>query len=90
MERIGSNGRAGGPPWLDWRIAAGLAVALAAVAFLYFREKPSASAVPVRFEIPAPVNAILPMKLSPDGRKLAFFARGRLWVHYLDTGESRD
>ena len=76
--------------WLDWRIAAGLAVALAAVAFLYFQEKPSASAVPVRFEIPAPVNAILPMKLSPDGRKLAFLARGRLWVHYLDTGESRD
>ena len=28
--------------------------------------------------------------LSPDGRKLAFIAGGRLWVHSLESGESRD
>ena len=28
--------------------------------------------------------------MSPDGRKLAFLVGGRLWVHYLESGESRD
>ena len=28
--------------------------------------------------------------LSPDSRKLAFKAAGRLWVHSLESGESRD
>ena len=30
------------------------------------------------------------LNLSPDGRKLAFIAGGRLWVHSLESGESRD
>ena len=77
---------------LAWSVAALLAVALAPVAFLHFREKPPAPAAPVRFQIPAPENTTLgpfPI-LSPDGRKLAFIAGGRLWVHSLESGESRD
>src|SRR5882672_969779 len=77
---------------LAWSVAALLAVALAPVAFLHLREKPPAPAVPLRFQIPAPKNAMLGpiLNLSPDGRELAFLAGGRLWVHFLESGESRD
>jgi Tol biopolymer transport system component len=46
----------------------------------------------VRFQIPVPENTALGpiLNLSPDGRKLAFYAAGRLWVHFLESGESRD
>src|SRR5580704_2544240 len=75
-----------------WSVAAMLAIALAAVSFLHFREKPLAPAAPVRFQIPAPENTALGpiFNLSPDGRKLAFYSSGRLWVHFLESGESRD
>ena len=78
--------------WLGWSVAAVLAVGLATVSFLHFREKPPAPAVPMRFQIQAPENTTLGplIKLSPDGRKLAFIAGGRLWVHFLQSGESRD
>jgi Tol biopolymer transport system component len=72
--------------WLGWIVAAALAVGLAPVAFLHFREKPPAPAAPVRFEIPAEKAGVL----SPDGRMLASVAGGRLWVHSLESGESRD
>jgi eukaryotic-like serine/threonine-protein kinase len=77
---------------LAWSVAALLAVSLAPVALLYFREKPPAPAAPVRFQIPAPGDTTFGpyLKLSPDGRKLAFVAGGRLWVHFLGSGESRD
>src|SRR5882724_3192532 len=77
---------------LAWSVAALLAVGLAPVALLYFREKPPTSAAPVRFQIPVPGNTTLGpyLKLSPDGRKLAFLAGVRLWVHFLESGESRD
>ena len=77
---------------LAWSVAAVLAIALVAVSFLHFREKPPAPAAPVRFQIPAPENTTLGsfLNLSPDGRKLAFLAGGRLWVHFLESGESRD
>jgi len=73
-------------------IAAVVTLALAALAFIHFREKPPAPAAPVRFQIPAPGNMTLNsiLNLSPDGRKLAFLAGGRLWVHFLESGESRD
>jgi len=68
-----------------------LAMGLAAVAFLHFRESPPAPVAPVRFQIQPP--NIPPVKvwpvLSPDGRKLAFSVGYRLWVHSLDSGESR-
>jgi eukaryotic-like serine/threonine-protein kinase len=77
---------------LAWSVAAALVMALAAVSFLHFREKPPAPAAPVRFQIPAPENTTLGpwLSMSPDGRKLAFVAGGRLWVHFLESGESRD
>jgi Tol biopolymer transport system component len=28
--------------------------------------------------------------MSPDGRKLAFLSGGKLWVHFLESGETRD
>ena len=46
----------------------------------------------MRFSIPAPEGTTLTpiLNLSPDGRKVAFLAGGRLWVHLLESGESRD
>jgi Tol biopolymer transport system component len=89
---------AAAPAWrrsLPWAIA-GAACLVAALAFVFFRAKPRAPAEPVRFQIPAPANAALTpfAALSPDSRKLAFLAGSRsgnseLWVHFLDTGESR-
>jgi hypothetical protein len=58
--------------------------------FLHFREQSPAPATPVRFQIQAPENATSWLNLSPDGRKLAFVAGDRLWVHFLESGESRD
>jgi eukaryotic-like serine/threonine-protein kinase len=77
--------------WLPWGVAAALAAGLATVAFLHFRESPVLRAS-VRFQIPAPENVALEavFSLSPDSRKLAFKAAGRLWVHSLESGESRD
>src|SRR5712692_8660793 len=77
---------------LAWSMAALLAVGLAAVALLHFTEKPPAPGVPVRFQIPVTESTTLGpyINLSPDGRKLAFVAGDRLWVHFLDRGESRD
>jgi eukaryotic-like serine/threonine-protein kinase len=77
---------------LAWGVAAALAIALSAVSFRHFREKPPAPDAPVRFQIQAPENATFGpiLNLSPDGRKLAFLAAGRLWVHFLESGESRN
>ena len=78
--------------WLAWTVAAVaivLAAGLAPLAFLHLREKPPAPAAPFYFQIPLPEDGMLPA-LSPDGRKLAFVAGGRLWVHFLESGESRD
>jgi serine/threonine protein kinase len=85
-----------GRRWLPWGLATLLAIGLASVAFLHIREKTPVPALPVRFEIPAPENTTLTpiLNLSPDGRKLAFLVYEgdvrRLWVHFLESGESRD
>jgi eukaryotic-like serine/threonine-protein kinase len=82
--------------WLPWGLATLLTVGLASVAFLHLREKPAVPGAPVRFEIPAPENTTLTpiLNLSPDGRKLAFLVYEgdirRLWVHSLESGESRE
>ena len=89
--------------WLAWSVAGVLAVGLASVASLHFRERPPVPAARVRFQIPAPENTSLTgrLKLSPDGRKLAFLVDPgatsagpvgslRLWVHFMESGESRD
>jgi Tol biopolymer transport system component/predicted Ser/Thr protein kinase len=81
--------------WVAWGLAAMLLVALAALAFVHFREKPPAKEM-VRFDISAPPNVTLgdSFAVSPDGRKIAFVATGAdrkpmLWVRSLDSEEAR-
>jgi eukaryotic-like serine/threonine-protein kinase len=81
--------------WITRGVAAAFAVALAALAFAYFRENPGTPAALVRFEIPAPQNIVSSaFGLSPDGRQLAFVGRaadgrGQIWVRPLDSLEAR-
>ncbi len=69
----------------------------AAVSFVHFREKPPVAEV-VRFEIGPPASGdflLSTVDVSPDGRRVAFYAAGgtpsvlRLWVRSLDTQEAR-
>jgi serine/threonine protein kinase/Tol biopolymer transport system component len=85
--------------WLLW-IVGGVAgvfvVATALLAFLYFRQKPSATQS-MRFEIPLPDKTTFTggaPSVSPDGHKVAFILTGadgqsRLWIRSLDTLEVR-
>jgi hypothetical protein len=85
-------------PWshhaLPWTLLGVTAVALAALAFVHFREKPAAPVEPVRFQIPLPetmsTSGAGSFALSPDGRQLAFAGIGpdgiqRIWVRGLDS-----
>src|SRR5207302_1900083 len=83
-------------PW-GWATAGALALALAALSSIHFRETPPQPAA-IRFQVPPPEGGTfsLPfMALSPDGRKLAFTATGKgggqplLWVRALDSLEAR-
>jgi eukaryotic-like serine/threonine-protein kinase len=80
---------------LPWIAAALLAVALAVLAFVHFRET-APSAPLVRFLLSAPQNGAFGnwMALSPDGRYLAFPGSGpdgveHVWVRSLDSVETR-
>jgi hypothetical protein len=79
-----------------WIAAAGaFALATAAIAFIHFRQTPSAPPALVRFEIGAPEkNTIQKFGVSPDGRTVAFFATGAdgsrgLWVRPLGSSAAR-
>ncbi len=92
--------RISAPLWrraLPWALFAATVVALAALVFVHFREKPIVAEA-VRLEMPWPEKAIMPATgtfgLSPDGRQFAFFAAGpdgvqRLWIRSLDSLEAR-
>jgi eukaryotic-like serine/threonine-protein kinase len=80
-------------PWLAWSVAAVFLLAFAALSLLYMHEKKKPSpAEPMRLQIAPPVS-LAPegsLALSPDGRCLAFAARGsdgieRLWIRALDS-----
>ncbi len=83
------------PAWL-WPVSAAvLAATTLMLAFVHFREKPP-TPERLRFQVPAPgksgFNGVF--NLSPDGRQLAYISidsegRSLLWVHSLDSGESR-
>ena len=79
-------------PW----IAAGvLAIVAASLAFVHLREQPPPAPEPVVFQIAAPdKSAINGVSVSPDGRLVAFTARGPdgrtlLWVRSLGAPEAR-
>jgi predicted Ser/Thr protein kinase len=79
--------------WVPWALAAVLLVSLAAMVVEQFRSKPASAAI-VRFDIPEPGTANCIFFLSPDGRTLAYTARGedgltRLWVRALDSVDAR-
>jgi hypothetical protein len=76
-------------------LAAVFGGALAIASFLHFREKLPA-AEPVRFDLAAPQNGEFTnfLAISPDGRKIAFTARGadgrvHIWVHRFDSAETK-
>jgi len=78
--------------WLGWGVAAVATVGLAPVALLHFREKPTVPPTSLIFQIPLAENATIGTlpNVAPDGLKLAFLVGTRLWVHFLESGESRD
>ncbi|MBI3694479.1 MAG: serine/threonine-protein kinase [Acidobacteria bacterium] len=78
---------------LAWAAAAALLLAVVAVSFLHFRERPG-EVRPVRFQIfPPPKTTYATFDypvLSPDGRRLVFSAgatqdKPLLWLRSLDT-----
>ena len=82
---------------LPWVLFAATAAVLAALAFVHFREGPSETGEPVRFQIPLPDKAAMTtvgaFAVSPDGSRLAFAARGAdgvlsLWVRTLNSLEA--
>jgi Tol biopolymer transport system component/tRNA A-37 threonylcarbamoyl transferase component Bud32 len=79
--------------WLVRIVAAVAILALAALAFVHFREAPPEQRV-VRFQVPPPEkSSFTSIRLSPDGRYLAFVAfeagRFQLWVRAVDSLEAR-
>jgi len=86
---------------LPWAVAgAALTIAFAAVgwAYLHLATGRAPTIDPVRFQVSVPEKAFSAYSgvfaLSPDGRKLAFFASGsdgvyRVWVRALDSLEAR-
>jgi serine/threonine-protein kinase len=101
-EAIGSTA-APTQTWLWMAIAGVFAIALAALAFVHFREKPPDAAL-ARFNIPPPESTTFvvtgpnpnngPPALSPDGRQLAFNARSadgkvQTWIRSLDSLTAR-
>lgn len=91
-----TGGTAAGPvtasgrrSWLPWAVAGILAILLVSVGFVAFRGT-SQPVTPLHFQIESPRNGRLLLNLSPDGKSIAFIAEGRLWIHSLEAGESRD
>ncbi len=84
--------------WIAWSIAALLFMALAAVSYIHFREKPPAIAEAMKFNILGPESGSQDwgnsFAVSPDGRHLAFAVAGsdgiaRLWIRALGSLEAR-
>jgi Tol biopolymer transport system component len=80
---------------LPWALVAALALVLAAVSTVHFRETPPEPGV-IRFQISPPEGGAFAgrsLSLSPDGRRLAFTAPTKngpplLWVRALDSVEA--
>jgi Tol biopolymer transport system component len=84
--------------WVWPTVAALVTLALAALAFVHFREQPPVAEMS-RFQIPLPANEtfpglLVPQEVSPDGRKLAFATLGvdgkvHLWIRSFDSLDAR-
>ena len=81
--------------WLWPALAAAGLLASALLAFVHYREAPSDPPL-FRFQIPLPEKAVFNghVSVSPDGRRVAFSARGAdgralIWLHDFDKLESR-
>ena len=83
--------------WLAWTLAAILALGLAALAVVHFRERtPELRAIQFSMEAPAPaffINQYGGFAASPDGRYVVFSARTdgppQLWLRPLDSTTAR-
>jgi serine/threonine protein kinase len=74
---------------LAWITAAFAILALAALAWVHFREVPPVEKS-LRFQIAPPDKTpIGAFRLSPDGRHLAFISGAKVWVRPLDSLESK-
>jgi Tol biopolymer transport system component len=77
-----------------WIVAALSIASAAGVSFLHFREAPPSAPEIVRYSISVPNLGGFPnLSVSPDGRRVVFRALtgsgARLWVHSLDSLDSR-
>ena len=101
---LASAGQGATPRWrsaLPWALLGATAIALGALAFVHFSERPAAPAQLLRYEVPLPEKTSfvanpggVSIAISPDGRHLAFPAKGadgfaQVWVRDLDSLESR-
>jgi len=79
--------------WMSWATAGLLLLAVLALGFVHFREKPPVEQS-LRYQIPTPgtVDAQFPA-LSSDGRHLAFVSNNgggnQVWVRTMDTLEAK-
>jgi serine/threonine protein kinase len=82
--------------WLAWSVGAVLLVAFAVSLFLYLHERLPTTAELMQFHInPSAIPSVEgSFALSPDGRYLAYAARGsdgisRLWIRAINSSEDR-
>jgi dipeptidyl aminopeptidase/acylaminoacyl peptidase len=71
-------------------VACAVAIALASLAYIHFREAGMPELAGVQFQVTPPEkSAVDYFKLSPDGRSLAFVTGDRLWIRPLNSLEAR-
>ena len=76
--------------WVLGALASAVALALAGLAFIHFREAALPELAGVQFQIAPPEKSTIEyFKLSPDGRSLAFVTGDRLWIRPLNSLEAR-
>ena len=73
-----------------WVVAAGCALAAAALAVLQFRHTPTASPPLIKFQLDVPeVAGAIHAIISPDGKRILYAAANQLRVRDLDSIEAR-
>jgi eukaryotic-like serine/threonine-protein kinase len=75
-------------PWLARSAAIAAIAGLVVLSLLHFGERQVTPAT-MRLQMPVPETATAAFTVSPDGRKVALWAGDWLWVHSLESGETR-